>query len=209
MSVTLFYGFTEKNIMNRVETSHYQRFILEEFFARDDLPLLRMSWRMESVLPPTSLKKVSTTKDYFKEAILDGGSLVYNRLSRVMLEECPKWEEAYPHLSQLLNSHGVRELYRYVWIWSEDGHIMKRGGSWFTSKDNCLAEGKKQSPSYCTFDGPGAPEATLCLESVCPCRVHRVAGEYAKGLLTIPCPCFEKENWRPRVGLAHKAMDLS
>ena len=178
----------------RLETLYYQRVFLQKLFARENLPLEQLRWRMENVL----LKKFSHTagKEELKNALLSGGSLAYNHLAGVLGIESRSQDESFPELSDLLNSHGVKELYRYVWIWSEDGHIMKRGDSWFTSKDKCLADGRLHQPNYYTYDGPGAPIATLCVESICPCNIHLISGFYAKVMITTPCHCFNSPNTR-------------
>ena len=126
----------------RLETLYYQRVLLEELFARENLPLEQIRWRMENVLLENFSHRVSVGKKELKNPLLNGGSLAYNSLAGVLGKESRPCDETFPELSDLLNSHEVKELYRYVWIWSDDGHIMKCGESWFTSKDTCLAEGR-------------------------------------------------------------------
>ena len=91
-------------------------------------------------------------------------------------------------LIRYLTEHTLKQLYRDLWIWSEDNSIMRRGKSWCTSKEDCTKEGKRNGPSYTSFDGPGAPSALLCMESVCPCFVHQIFHEAE--LITKPCQCF-------------------
>ena len=175
--------------MMRIETLYHQRVLMEKLFAGEELPLLKIRWGMESILPSKFATDAPIGKEELKNALLSGGALAYNRLVTVLEKE------SFSELAQLLNSHGVQELYRYIWIWSTDGSIMRCGESWYTSKARCLFEGQHRIPSYCTFDGPGAPEAVLCVESICPCHVHLVsqARAYAKGVLSLPCRCFNEQ----------------
>ena len=48
---------------------------------------------------------------------------------------------------------------------------MRRGKNWFTCKEDCKKEGKRNDLSYTTFDGSGVPLALLYVEAVCPCFV--------------------------------------
>ena len=52
----------------------------------------------------------------------------------------------------------------------------------------CKQEGKRNSHSYTTFDGPRSPTALLCLETVCPCFVHQI--DKIEDLVVQPCLCF-------------------
>ena len=190
----------EEDMWFRVNTSYYQRVLLEELFSRGDVPLLEIRNRMESVLPrkfswnTPERESVPITRDNLKQSIIDGGSLMYNRLGDVLSGRVnPDEASSYHELAKLLASHYVRELFRYAWICSLKGAVLKRGCSWFTTRKDCLEEGRKNRPSYQTFDGPGAPELTLCVESVCTCNVHLVCINRLKEAVDFPCKCFDRK----------------
>ena len=62
---------------------------------------------------------------------------------------------------------------------------MKKGKSWFTDREECKQEGKSDSASYTTFDGPGCPTALLSVETIRPCFVH----DPVQDLIAFPCLC--------------------
>ena len=91
-------------------------------------------------------------------------------------------------LVHYLTDHEVKQLYCFVWIWAEDNSIMRRWKGWFTNREVCKQDSKRNGPSYTTFDGPGSPTALLCLEAVCPCFVHQI--DKIEDLIVQPCLCF-------------------
>lgn len=163
-------------MQRKVNIQHYQYHLLEHVFETNDIPVKTILYRMCQVLPPKyhpEVGKVTMDKDTLKKEIIEGGSYLYERLITA-LERKPRFEgdsPSYPSLAKHLDSHGVHQLYRYMWVWSDDGHIMTQGKSWFTNKESCLNQGRYVQPNYTTFDGPGAPSAELCIEAVCPCHV--------------------------------------
>ena len=182
--------------MARILMTYFQRQRLDSLFDNHTIDIWDMRCRMTPVLPHSLRVDIDTTddltitSDVLKKAILDGGSLAYNTLnhvlkgnSKIKLKPCPDM------LCTL--AHEVKELYRWVWIWSEkserDGRIMNQGNSWFVDIDSAVKEGKANTPLSYTFDGPGAPHITLAIESVCPCNVHAPLSLQ----VTKPCRCFK------------------
>lgn len=176
--------------------SYFQRQRLDSLFDKHTMDTWDLRVRMTPVLPRSLGVDIDTredttiTIDVLKKAIIDGGSLAYNILKHMLkgnpkcgLEPCPDM------LSTL--THEVKELYRWVWIWSEkserDGRIMDQGNSWFVDIESAVKEGKAHRPESYTIDGPGAPHINLAIESVCPCNVHAPLSLQ----VTKPCRCFE------------------
>ena len=153
--------------------------MLEKTFKSVDIPVKEIVQRMHAVLPykysPHHKKPEPLDAPTLKKEIIRGGSHLYEKLIEVLRYEPRHPEEgtAYPLLSKRLASHGIPQLYRYVWIWSDDGSVIAQGCSWFADRDDCLNKGKSARPGYDTFDGPGAPMATLCVEAVTPCNVFK------------------------------------
>ena len=127
--------------------------------------------RMGRVLPRNAdhilVNDDQQNREKLKKLIVDGGSLAFNELCSVMKADQRFGWEAYPDLLKTLTKDAEKELYRWVWIWSEtgdaDGQIMDRGQTWFTDIESCMKEGKKHTPAYYRFNGPGAPVASLCM----------------------------------------------
>ena len=180
--------------MARILTNYHQRQRLIALFDHHQIDILDMRQRMTGFLPrnlgvDVDSKQDSTiTKDTLRNAILDGGSLAYNALKHVLSGNPRIHLKPLPHLLKLL-THDVKELYRWVWIWSErgerDGTILERSKAWYTDIQAALTDGKSHLPKYHTFDGPGSPDAYLCIESVCPCHVHAPLSLQ----VTKPCAC--------------------
>ena len=178
--------------------SYFQRQRLESLFDNHKIDVWDMRVRMTPVLPRSLGVDLDTkddptiTPDVLKKAILDGGSLAYNTLKHA-LKGNPKCDLK-PCLDMLRTlTHEVKELYRWVWIWSEkserDGRIMNKGNSWFVDIESAVNDGKAHRPESYTIDGPGAPHINLAIESVCPCNVHTPLG-----LQVIkPCRCYQPE----------------
>ena len=98
----------------------------------------------------------------------------------------------YNKLELSLRGHDVRELYRYVWVWSLDNSVLVRSESWYTDIGECYAKGKSCRPSMDTFDGANAPFAQLMIESTCACYVTLTPWEWMKRkdfIRETPCNC--------------------
>ena len=189
--------------MKKVPLQYYQLVLLDRAFSEMQIPVDKLCWYMDGFLPdkyfnyefPSYVPHCSLDKEQFKKEIILGGSSSYEAL----IHACDK--AGLTEMSNLLCDHEVKQLYRYVWIWSEDNSIMRRGTSWFTCKEKCLEEGKKHRPSYYTCDGPGAPDAHISVEAVCPCSVHSMDSSPTEQdsrfqlgtnnqLIAPPCLCF-------------------
>ena len=184
--------------MARILTSHHQRQRVATLFDHHPIDILDMRQRMTGVLPRNlgvdidSKEDSAITQDTLRNAILNGGSLAFNALKHTLSGDPRIQLKPLPHLVKVL-THDVKELYRWAWIWSErgeqDGSILDQCKSWFTDIQEAIADGKSHPPKYHTFDGPGAPHAKLCIESVCPCHVHApLSLAVAK-----PCRCHKQD----------------
>ena len=179
--------------MTRILTTYSQRQRLDCLFDSHEIDVNLLMCRMSRVFPRGAdhilVNDTQQDRQKVKKLILDGGSLAFNELCSVLKADSRFGWAAYPDLLKTLTKDAEKQLYRWVWIWSEngdgDGHIMDRGQTWFTDIESCRVEGKKHKPSYYTFDGPGAPIAVLCVESVCPCHVH----DPLSFQVTRPCWC--------------------
>ena len=150
--------------MKKAPLLYHQFVLLEETFSNHNVPLQEIGWYYDSFVPSNKYNNA----DELKLHIIKGGSSYFNGF----VNACKK-----ANLNDLvisLSKEDVCELYRFVWIWSEDQCIQCRGKSWFTSKEDCATEARKARPKYYTFDGPDAPEMILGLESTCPCFVHTI-----------------------------------
>jgi hypothetical protein len=173
--------------------------LLEKAFAKMDIPIDVIQKRMDGVLPkkytldvPSYAQPRRIDKEQLKKEIVAGGSSAYTKLVEGLWEQykvCGWNGPPYPQLVSHLLDHRVKELYRFVWIWSEDGRIMVSGKSWYTDKERCKAEGQKFRPAYETFDGPGSPTAVLCIEATCPCNVHHPTKVTSENIAA-PCKCY-------------------
>lgn len=175
--------------MKKIPIQYYQMVLMDQAFFRRDIPVDTLSWYMHSILPQkysadqeAGSKREPLDKEQLKKEVIIGGSSAFEAL----IDAAEK--AGLSELVGYLTDHNVKQLYRYVWIWSEDNSIMRRGKSWFTSRSDCLAEGKRNSPSYTTFDGPGCPMAQLSVEAVCPCFVHLT--DSITDTIAQPCLCF-------------------
>lgn len=161
----------------------YQYTRLQKAFQEVDIPVKDIHLRMHTVLPyefsPSNPKSKPIDKESLRFGIVMGGSCIYEKLIEVLEREPKSAEEgpAYPKLAARLKASPTHQLYRYVWLWSEDQSVLAQGISWFTDRDACVAKGKSLQPSYDTFDGPGAPTAMLCVEAVTPCNIHKTKGD--------------------------------
>ena len=178
---------------------YYQYEILSHVFKTRDIPVEDIQRRMAHVLPPKYRllpDPVCIDKATLFEEIVKGGSLMYEKLIHVLKREPrSKYESpAYPCLAARLESHKVPQLYRWVYIFSDDCTVMTQGCSWFTDKEACIAKGKASSCGpYTTFDGPNAPVETLCIEAVSPCNVFKAkytAGKDKKDKLVEDMCCY-------------------
>ena len=138
-----------------IPLQNHQAILINEAFQEPDIPVDVLVWYMRALLPDD----VSTVEE-LKKKVMQQGSIGYESLIDASEKaECPE-------LVKILTNHNVQQLYRYVWMWSEDNSVMTRGNSWFTCKDECKKEGKRQMPYWETWDGPGAPVAYLTVESI-------------------------------------------
>ena len=180
--------------MIKIPLQHSQFVMLEEAFHKvEDIPVDTIARYMHAFLPAKYFRFEGAkpfTKDLFKKEIITGGSCAYEALiSASYRANCPE-------LGDLLRATRTPLLFRWVWVWSEDNLIMKRGKSWFVTREDCLQQGKRKTPSYYTWDGPDSPDAQLSLEAVCPCMVHRVdqpssdPEEDPVEIIATPCACF-------------------
>ena len=175
--------------MKRVSLQYYQMVLMDQAFYRRDIPVDEIAWHMHALLPqkycadqPSGSKREPLDKEQLKKEIILAGTAAYEAL----IEAAQK--SNYQELVKHLTDHSVQQLYRWIWVWNEDNSIMRRGQSWFTTKEECQNEGRRNMPSYTTFDGPGCPVAALAVEAVCSCFVH-MADSYEK-LIAPPCLCF-------------------
>ena len=178
----------------KVPLQFYQFVLLEEAFHKvESMRPDHLGHHMEAFLPAkyfTFEHAEHLTRHLLKEEIIRGGSCAYEAL----IDAAYKAEQ--PELASMLTRKYV--LYRWIWVWSEDSSILKRGDSWYVSRDVCRQQGKRNTPSYCTWDGPDSPFAQLSLESVCPCIVHCIEQEEHEGGgemsgSPLMCMCFSPE----------------
>ena len=159
----------------------YQRILLDKTWNEVDIPTYHILCRMSKVLPykyvDCESNTSTTTAEQLKHIIIAGGTALYNYLISVLPKPSNHRDPGpgYPHLALRLQSHGVPELYRHIWIWSEDTTVMKRGDAWYIDSAQCI-QSATPAPGYMTWDGPGSPTATLCVESVAPCNVFAARG---------------------------------
>ena len=158
--------------MKKVALQYYQMVLLDHVFRSHDIPVGKLCWSMRAFLPSTfntfEFAAEYVDKDAFKREIIRAGSSGFEAL----VDACEKAD--LKDLVQELTDHKQKPLYRYVWIWSEDNSIMKRGNSWYQDKQECREEGERCRPSYATWDGPNSPTAVLSVEAVCGCLVTGV-----------------------------------
>ena len=177
----------------KLPIQYYQRVLLEETFLREDIPVLDICARLLGLLPPNIARLVLNNKPVSKEdlksAITAGGSCAFEQLVYELQRSLGPDSPSYPSIAKDMTNHDIKQFFRFAWIWSEDGHVMRRGGPWFTDKAACREEGKNYTPTYFTCDRPHAPVATLCVEALCPCYVH-MADQGIFAPIGIPCRCF-------------------
>ena len=196
--------------MNKVPLQYYQFVTLDEAFHQvKSIPVDDIARYMYAFLPPKYScfeNAQPLSKDLFMTEIIQGGSCAYEALINA------SYRANCPEMGDLLRNTMTNVFYRWLWIWSEDNSIMKRGKSWFVSREACLQQGRRKTPSYTTWDGPDSPLAQVSVEAVCPCRVHRVAnamiltpdmssaayhsgeeelaGAWGQEMIAPPCACF-------------------
>ena len=179
-------------MFSKLPLHHFQEKCLEDTFKNHDIPIEKLSWRMRSILPAKyfvlnykdiSKSKSLLDKDILKREIISAGSLGFETL----LAQCLKNNEM--NIAESLTKHRVEEVFRYVWMWSEDNSILRRGKSWFTSREDCLLEGKKHVPSMEVDDSPSSPFISLTLESSCKCRIHKIDENNLDNISGKPCSC--------------------
>ena len=172
--------------MKKTPLLHYQFVLLNQAFYSGEIAVNELAWYMHALLPlkysDDFMSFEPLTKEQLKQEVILAGSSAFEAL----IDAADK--SGHKDLAHALKDHNVNELYRYVWIWSEDRTIMKRGQSWFTDKETCKIQGRKNAPSYATFDGPGCPVAQLSVEAICPCFIHCV--DQLMDVITQPCMCF-------------------
>ena len=164
--------------MKNAPLLYHQFVLLEETFRHHEIPLQEMGWYYGSFVPSQKYNNAEELKLH----IIKGGSAFFNGFVNACKEA---------NLNELvvsLTKEDIRALYRFVWIWSEDQCIQRRGKSWFTSKEDCAVEARKARPKYYTFDGPDAPEMILGIESTCPCFIHDI-DDFK--IITPECFCFK------------------
>ena len=161
----------------RTKLHYYQFMKLNEVFMTDTIPVTLILDRMGPFLSPKLKSSKITCLKYLtneiKHEIINGGSLAYNKLIQVLKQKprFPGEHKAHPETACLLETHNIKELFRFVWMYFPGQIIMKRGESFYTDKEACISAGKKEKPSYYSYDGEGAPFTILCVESLCICAI--------------------------------------
>ncbi len=161
----------------RLQAHQYETLCL--VFCSNELPLGDIATRLHELLPykysPLNVHARPLTKKALKSELLRAGSYLYEKFIDELRREPRDSTDtpAYPELAAKLSGHSVPQVYRYLWIWTEDQSVVSQGCSWFTSREACLAKGMSVRPRLETFDGPRAPRAVLCLEAVTPCNVFK------------------------------------
>ena len=76
-------------------------------------------------------------------------------------------------LACCLQSHGVNQLFRFLWVWSEPSEISEifKSTVYYTDYDDCKIAGLKVRPPIEEADGEFEGCAILLIEAVCPCNV--------------------------------------
>ena len=164
-------------MFTHVPLHHYQKVYLDQTFKNHDISIEKLSWPMRGILPEKyfdlclkdfSKSKCSLTKELLQQKVISAGTLGYESLIAACLEA----KET--DIAESLTKHGVKEVFRFVWIWSEDNSILSRGKSWFTSRKECLAVGKVSRPRIEVADSPHGPFTCLALEATCVCQMHNI-----------------------------------
>ena len=161
----------------RTRLHYYQFMKLNEVFLSDTLPIALIMDR----LGPFLSQKLQTSKivcreylkNEIKHEIIMGGSLAYNRLIQV-LKQAPRFpgdHKAHTETACLLETHNIKELFKFVWLYFPGQIIMIRSDALYIDKETCFSAGKREKPSYYTYAGEGAPFAVLCVESLCVCSI--------------------------------------
>jgi len=167
-------------MVQRSPVTFYQEIILKKCFALFDYPIHEIMPDMEGIIPECK------TQNDLLNAILQGGSLAYNALIEVLKRHIDS------KLYMGLRNHNIKELYRWVYIWSWSGEIMCRGTILYDNEHICRMKALSHQPNYDTYDGLGAPYAKLCVESICKCMSHLEPGH---PIPREPCACFK--SWEP------------
>lgn len=176
----------------RLPITYYQEIMLRLSFEQYLFPENELAEHLKGVIP--SLPTLSG----LMEAILKGGSLAYNALLQVLQDH---YLTDLPEIYFKLSSHGVTELFRWVYISTLTGQVMSRGLFLYDDKITCLENAQFHVPSFDTHDGFGSESAKLCVESVCQCLRNAKPHDQ---MPRQPCPCFkyytnvmEGLHWRP------------
>lgn len=164
----------------RSPITFYQQIMLKKCFNQFDYPIQDIMADLEAVIPTCK------TQNEMLDAILNGGSLAYNALIEALERHVDS------KLCQGLRNHGIKELYRWVYVWSWSGDIMCRGTILYDDENTCRMKALAHMPNYDTYDGLGAPYAKLCVESICKCMRHLKPGY---PIPREPCKCFT--TWEP------------
>lgn len=175
--------------MDKLPLQYFQTVLLEKAFSEVKISVKAIqNFLMALLSDPYSMhsslmEKVSLEPELLKRRIAEGGSATFNQLITILREE---EEFGDPELLRVLTDHSVKQVYRYVWIWSEDLKVVRRGKAWYTDEKLCRADGIKDRPPFNTRNGP---IATLCVESCCTCYLHYV-DERRYNVIGLPCRCF-------------------
>ena len=190
--------YTSLIIMDgRLCIPYYQEIMLRLCFEDWHLyPEKEFAEHLKGVIP--SLE----TQVGLMEAIMAGGSVAYNAFLQMLQDHYPN---DYPEMYVRLSSHGVTELFRWVYISTLTGQVMNRGLFLYDDKTTCLENAQFHVPSFDTYDGVGSESAKLCVESVCQClRNAKPHDEMPRQ----PCPCFKYYSkimkyleWKPKQNL--------
>ena len=134
---------------DRLPLNDYQLKKLKEVFT--EMPTDEVMVEMKDLIPPCE------DVPSFLTSMARGGSLAFNAL-RQELEDTSLYHR--------LSSHGESEIFRWVWLCSWTGQVLKKSAAWYACEVGCYERGNQNLPDYDTFDGPGAPYPILCVESV-------------------------------------------
>ena len=167
--------------LKRSPIARYQEIMLRKCFDRYDIDVKAICDKLRGVIPHCTEKKDLV------QSIIEGGSLAFNALIDVVGAHHRSSPPIAPrHLEAALLNHRIAEKFRYVWIWSNTGEIMGRGSKLYTDWWRCRRDAVLHKPKWDSLDGPDAPRAILCRESVCSCYDHLPPGDT---LPAEPCAC--------------------
>lgn len=177
-----------------IPITFYQKERLRLALDTCDIPWLMVSDQLSAMLYRPDELLCEETLVYYLSLL---GSASYNVLA---LDNTVTWRKRFDNLEKALyekvevslRGHGIKEMYRYAWVWSLDNSVLARGDSWHTDLQRCKEQGSKCRPSVETWDGPDAPFTQLVIESTCPCYVTLEPWEFMKKkdmIRETPCRC--------------------